>query len=185
MGKTTCAVHLAACLQARGATLLVDGDANRSALAWASAGRLPFLVVDEEDAAPALADYQHVVIDTAARPSPDDLRALAATSDLLVLPSTAEAMALRALLETAGALQALGAEKYRVLLTILPPKPSRDGEEARASLVGAGLPVFGGSIRRAVAFAKASLAGCLVSEVDDPRAAACWQDFVTVAEEIA
>ena len=47
VAKTTTAVHLAACLQQRAPTLLVDGDSNRSALAWAEAGRLPFRVVDE------------------------------------------------------------------------------------------------------------------------------------------
>lgn len=184
VGKTTCAVHLAACLHQRGPTLLVDGDSNRSALGWAGAGRLPFTVVDERDAAQAVRDHQHVVIDTAARPTPEDLRTLAANSDLLVLPTTAEAMALRALFETATTLRTLGAEKYRVLLTILPPRPSKDGDEARASLVGAGLPVFAGGIRRAAAFTKASLSGCLVSDVDDPRAAACWDDFVRVAGEL-
>ena len=32
----------------------------------------------------------------------------------------------------------------------------------------AGLPMFAGSVRRAVAFQKAALGGCLVSEVKDP-----------------
>lgn len=184
VSKTTSAVHLAACLQLRAPTLLVDGDSNRSALAWAEAGRLPFKVVDENDAASAVGDYAHVVIDTAARPSLDDLRALAENCDMVILPTTAEAMALRAMFETAGALSSAGAKNFKALVTIVPPRPSRDGDEAQASIVSAGLPVFTATIRRAVAFSKASLEGCLVSEVNDPRAAACWADYVRVAEEL-
>lgn len=185
VAKTTSAVHLAACLQQRAPTLLIDGDSNRSALAWAETGRLPFRVVDENDAARAVADYEHAVIDTAARPSLDDLRALAENCDLIILPTTAEAMALRAMFETGDALQTMGTKNFRALVTIVPPKPSRDGEEAHASIVSAGLPVFTATIRRAVAFSKASLEGCLVSEVNDPRAAACWSDYLKVSEELA
>ena len=184
VGKTTCAVHLAAYLQERAPTLLVDGDLNRSALAWAEAGRLPFAVVDELDAARAVKDYKHIVIDTAARPAPGDLCVLAQNSDLMILPTTAEAMALRALLETARALEEIGGAKYRALVTIVPPRPSRDGDEARASLSRAGLPVFSGTVRRGVAFSKASLQGCLVSKVHDPRAQACWADFARIGEEM-
>ena len=178
-------MHLAACLQQKAPTLLIDGDSNRSALAWAEAGRLPFKVADERDAAQAVGDFQHVVIDTAARPSLDDLRALAQNCDLIILPTTAEAMALRAMFETVGALQETGAKNFKALVTITPPRPSRDGEDAHSSIISAGLPVFGASIRRAVAFSKASLEGCLVNEVNDPRAAACWSDYVRVAEELS
>lgn len=162
----------------------MDGDSNRSAIAWAEAGRLPFKVVDESDAAQAVGDFEHVVIDTAARPSLEDLRALAENCDLVILPTTAEAMALRAMFETAGALQEMGAENFKALITVVPPRPSRDGEDAHASILSAGLPVFGHVIRRAVAFSKASLEGCLVSEVSNPRAAACWADYLKVGAEI-
>jgi chromosome partitioning protein len=37
-GKTTSAVHLAAFFQHDAPTLLIDGDANRSALAWSRRG---------------------------------------------------------------------------------------------------------------------------------------------------
>jgi len=45
VGKTTTALHLAAYLQTKAPTLLVDGDLNRSALDWAARGSLPFKVV--------------------------------------------------------------------------------------------------------------------------------------------
>src|SRR5258706_7491014 len=47
VAKTTTAVHLAAYLQDRSPTLLIDGDPNRSATGWSRRGQLPFKVVDE------------------------------------------------------------------------------------------------------------------------------------------
>ena len=54
VGKTTTAVHLAAYLQPKGETLLIDGDPNRSATGWAKRGNLPFKVIDERQAAKTL-----------------------------------------------------------------------------------------------------------------------------------
>jgi len=43
VGKTTTAVHLAACLQLMAPTLLLDGDDTRSATAWSQKGKgFPF-----------------------------------------------------------------------------------------------------------------------------------------------
>jgi cellulose biosynthesis protein BcsQ len=48
---TTTSIHLAAYLQSKGETLLIDGDPNRSASGWAKRGELTFKVVDERQAA--------------------------------------------------------------------------------------------------------------------------------------
>jgi chromosome partitioning protein len=64
VGKTTTAVHLAAFLQQRAPTLLIDGDPNRSASKWTARGELPFRIVDERQAARFARDYEHIVIDT-------------------------------------------------------------------------------------------------------------------------
>jgi chromosome partitioning protein len=139
-------------------------------------------VIDERQAARFAREYQHVVIDTEARPEEEDLRALADGCDLLIIPSCPDALSLDALMQTTGALAKIGG-KFKVLLTIIPPKPSRDGEEARATLKECGLPLFAGSIRRLVAFQKAALAGVLVNHVDDPRALLGWADYVAVGKE--
>jgi chromosome partitioning protein len=184
VGKTTTAVHLAAYFNRKAPALLIDGDANRSATGWARRGKLPFRVVDERQAARYARDYEHVVIDTEARPDEDDLEALAGGCDLLVIPATPDALALEALMLTVDALKKLGADRYRVLLTIIPPPPSHDGEEARATLVEQGVPLFKAEIHRFVAFQKAALAGVPVDEVDDPRAERAWADYVAVGKEI-
>ena len=105
--------------------------------------------------------------------------------DLLIVPSTPDAMALDALLLMVDTLKGLGADQYRILLTVIPPKPSRDGEDARVMLDEAGLPLFAGSIRRLAAFQKAALAGVPVSEVNDPRAKLGWDDYAAVGKELA
>ncbi len=184
VGKTTSAVHLATFLQDRQPTLLVDGDPNRSATGWAKRGELPFTVVDERQAAKYSRQFEHIVIDTEARPEEEDLKALAAGADLLIIPTTPDALSLDALRQTVKALKTLGSERFRILITMVPPKPSRDGEEARAMLSNAGLPIFESHIRRLAAFQKAALAGVPVSAVSDPRAKEGWGDYRKVGEEV-
>ncbi len=186
VGKTTSSVHLAALLQESKPTLLIDGDPNRSATGWSRRGKLPFEVVDERQMAKAAQRYAdgYIVIDTEARPEEEDLKTLADGCDLLIVPTTPDALSLDALRQTISALKSLGNDRFRVLVTMVPPKPSRDGEEARAMLGGAGLPLFDGSIRRLVAFQKAALAGVTVGEVADPRAKEGWQDYRRVGEEV-
>ena len=186
VGKTTSSVHLAALLQESKPTLLIDGDPNRSATGWSKRGKLPFEVVDERQMAKAAQRYAdgYIVIDTEARPEEEDLKTLADGCDLLIVPTTPDALSLDALRQTISALKSLGNDRFRVLVTMVPPKPSRDGEEARAMLGGAGLPLFDGSIRRLVAFQKAALAGVTVGEVPDPRAKEGWQDYRRVGEEV-
>ena len=184
VAKSTTAIHLAAFFHARGRTILVDGDPNRSVSGWARRGALPFRVVDERQAARHVREAEHVVIDTPARPAREDLEALADGCDLLIIPTTPDALGLDALMGTVETLRSIGAERFKVLLAIVPPKPSRDGDDARATIAEAGLPLFAGSVRRAVAFQKAALAGCVVSEVKDPRAAEAWADYEAIGREL-
>ncbi len=185
VAKTTTAVHLATFLAQHGSTVLIDGDLNRSSTRWSRRGELPFAVVDERGLAKAVREHENVVIDTQARPEPEDLEELAAGCDLLVVPTTPGTMALEAVMLTVQQLNEVGGRgRYKVLLTIVPPRPSRDGEEARLMLEEAGLPLFSGQIRRLAAFEKATLQGVPVYKVKDPRASAGWDDYRGVGEEV-
>jgi chromosome partitioning protein len=95
------------------------------------ARRASFKIADERQAARYARDYEHTIIDTEAHPSTGDLRTLVGGCDLLVIPTTPDGLSLHALMQTVSALDALGADRYRVLLTIVPPRPNRDGDEAR------------------------------------------------------
>ncbi len=184
VGKTTTAVHVAAYLPSSAGTMLVDGDPNRSSTEWGRRGRLPFRVVTEREAALHAREYEHIVIDTKARPEEEDLKELARGCHLLVIPCTPDPLSLQALRLTIQALHSIGAERYRVLLTVVPPRPSRDGEDAREMLASLGVPCFQTQVRRLVAFQRAVLEGTTVKDVDDPRSAAGWEDYCGVGKEI-
>lgn len=183
-GKTTSAVHLAAFMQARGRVALIDGDDNRSATAWAQRGHLPFPVVDAQETGKAAREFEHLVIDTQARPTRSELQELVEGADILLLPSTPDALALHALTLTVNELRGLNARNVRILLCAIPPRPSRDGDEARAFLESEGLRVLKSQIRRLAAFSKAALAGSLVQDVRDPRAALGWTDYQKAGKEL-
>jgi chromosome partitioning protein len=181
VGKTTTAIHLAAALAASGNTILVDSDANASASAWNSRGRgrgLPFTVASIDSA--SIEGFTHVVVDTGARPARDDLEALAG-GDLLILPTTTEAMAIHALLQTASTLAAIGG-RYRVLLTMV----STNRRATSAAMVREALeiPVFRTQIRRYAAYEKASLAGCLVHQTGDRYGGIAWSEYRALAKEV-
>jgi chromosome partitioning protein len=184
VGKTTTAIHLAAFLQGYAATLLIDADPNQSALAWASRGELPFPVVDPWQAKPLGPAYSHTVIDTPARPGADDLAQLVAACDLLLLPTTPDILALDALALMVQDLARLPLAPYQILLTMVPPYPSRAGAEVRAMLDSTGLPLLKSGIRRYAAFQKAALAGTAVYDVKDPKAEVGWQDYRAIGQEI-
>jgi chromosome partitioning protein len=184
VGKTTTALHLAAYCQTLAPTLLVDGDLNRSALDWAKRGHLPFKVVDEKAAVKFVRDYEHIIVDTPARPDPEELKTIALGCDLLVLPTSPDALAMGALLQVLAALKTLET-KYKILLTIVPPPPSRSGIEARESLMAANLPVFATSIRRLSIFQRAALEGMSVNQIkNDPKSGTAWQYYSMVGEEM-
>lgn len=133
VGKSTSAVHIAAYLARSAKTLLVDGDPNRSVTRWAAEGRLPFTVVSEAQATMHARNYEHIVIDTKARPDPDDLREIATGCHLLVLPCTPDPLSVDALLATVKELKGLGSERFRVLLTIVPPRPNERRSKSAGS----------------------------------------------------
>src|SRR5579859_5477921 len=125
VGKTTSGIHFSAVLQEYyGETLFIDGDPNRSGDVWARKNKLRFAVVNELVAPRHVRDpkYKHIVIDTKARPSSEDIKSLAEGCDLLVIPTEPDALSLDALMKTIVIIQKHAANKYKVLLTKVPPK---------------------------------------------------------------
>jgi chromosome partitioning protein len=185
VGKTTTAVHLAAYFRQLDKTVLIDGDPNRSSTAWAARGSLPFDVADEAMTAKVARSYEHLIIDTAARPDAETLAVLAAGCDMLVIPTTADGLSFDALMLTVEALRKIETARYRILITMTPPKPARDGEIAQEALLDQGLPVFASTIRHLKAFKTAGTQGVLVSAVKDPRAGFGWEDYVAIGDDLA
>jgi chromosome partitioning protein len=187
VGKTTTAIHLAACFQRHAPTLLVDGDAIRSATKWSQRGNghgLPFKVITHAQMMKHIRDYEHVIIDTEGNPTDDDFKDLAESCDLLVVPAVPESVATDGLTHTLAKLHELKSNNYRVLLTMVPPKPRTEGDQLRALLIENTVPVFKAEIPRLVAFEKAASEGIAVSDVKDERAKRAWEAYEAVGKEI-
>lgn len=184
VGKTTTAIHLSGYLARKGKTLLIDGDPNRSSIEWAESNNLDFTVIDERHAAKRAREFEHIVIDTKARPDEEDLKTLAEGCDLLIIPSTPDALSIRATLKMLTALKKLNTDSYKILLTMIPPPPSHDGQDAAEILEQNGLNVFKARIRRYTVYKKAALYGTLVEKTKDGNAAEAAGDYKKLGKEV-
>jgi chromosome partitioning protein len=181
VGKSTAAIHLAAYFSELGRTLLVDGDPNHTSIAWAQGGKLPFDVVTTNQVARAVQNRDFVIFDTPARPNSEDLSEMVGSCDLLILPTTPDIVSIRPMIAT---IQELGEANYRTLVSIVPPRPMKDGELAQKELKELGFPVFDTMIRRSVVFTKAATANIVVRDLEDPRGALAWEDYRSLGKEI-
>ena len=185
VGKTTTAVHLAAYFAQKAPTVLIDGDPNRNALSWGSRGTFPFTTITETQTAKHAGRFRHILVDTRGRPDYEHLKELAEGCDLLVIPCTPDQLAIEALQLTIGNLRKLpNSAQYRVLLTMVPPRPSSRGSQAREALEELGIPLFRGEVRRTMAFQDAAMAGTTVDSVRTDLASLAWRDYEEVGEEI-
>ncbi len=181
VSKSTTAIHLATFLSGKAKTLLVDGDRNRTALAWSKRGSLPFDVVDERQALKVIGTAEFVIIDTPARPDSDDLKELAKGCDLLILPTKPDVVSLEPTLDM---VQDLGGANFRFLLAIVPPYPSKEGVTMQKELAEEGIPVFQSMIRRTVGFEKAAIAGVPINKLNDSRLRCAWRDYTNLGKEV-
>ncbi len=194
VGKSVTAVHLAAALGLRfgeGTTAIVDADPNGSILKWRERARLeeeeggegwPFEVMGPDDG-DRWTRYENVVFDSQGRPSEDDLRAAVGESDLVVIPTTTEGLAINTLMPFVEAVEEMGGrERYRVLITMA-PWWNRSASQLREQLETQGIPTFRTHVRRRQAFDTAAITGRLVYELPDRRARDGWRDYESVGEE--
>lgn len=179
-GKSVTAIHVATFLSSLGNVVLIDCDPNRTAIAWGERGKLPFTVVDEHQAVKASRGRDYVIFDTPARPKSEDLKELAEGADLLILPTVPDVVSVEPMLHTAAD---LGNANYRTLITLVPPKPNRDGEAMRADLSANGIPVFKSMIRRTTGFQKAALLGIPIRDLTG-RDRLGWLDYEALGKEV-
>ncbi len=185
VGKTTLSIHLAHYLSSKGETLLIDGDDNRSALAWFERGgsALTFKAIDEKQTARYARSFGQIVIDSGARPSPKDLAAMADNCDALLLVTEPDILSMDTVRQAILELQRVKASNFRVVLNGVPPVGNA-GQEARAAFEAAGVPITKAAIRRYAVFQKAALAGVTVDQVRDDHADDAWSDIQALGKEI-
>jgi chromosome partitioning protein len=183
VGKTTCAINLATAIAQENSVCLLDGDRNRSAKQWGSQGKLPYAIVDETEDIPAT-DY--LVIDSAANIEWDDLRLLVRRSDLTILPSSMDDLAIGALFKTIAILRSDNLHKFQVLITFSPTNYNSTAfKDAVTSLAEEGIPTFQTPIRRYAAHTKAVSSGVAVRDLKGDRLKRkAWNDFVSLWQEV-
>ena len=183
VGKTTTAIHLAAYFQTLAPTLLIDADKNRSALVWSKEDKLPFYVASQAGAPGLIKKFTHIIIDTQARPETEELEDLAASSDMLILPTTPNHLDLDTTVKAVELLKTMDAN-YKVLLTKIDSR-TKNGRDARKFLEDAELPVFQDEIPLLVAFQRSPGRGVVVKDFPDPRAKIGWNRYKAIGKEIA
>lgn len=190
VGKTTTAVHLAACLQLTAPTLLLDDDATRNATAWSQKGSgFPFRVASTAEGVKLSRNYEHIVIDTGQRHSQEEIQDVMRGCDFLIVPTVPMGLDTDCLGLAITALQSMENSVFRVLLTRVPPPPQTKGAVLRSGLLALGVPLFSVDIPRLEVFDRAVESGTTVNNLvlaskDAPRAARAWTAYQTVAEEV-
>lgn len=182
VAKTTTAIHLAQFFSTRGKVLLVDGDPNHSATGWSERGQFTFKVCDLMAAAKFSRDADYTIIDTQARPDTDEMEAISQGCDLLIMPSTPDALSIEALFTIASSLQSL--DNCKVLLTKCDVRKKSMTISARKGIESKNLPIFKTQIRLYSAYEKAALLGVPVCDSKDTYSQIAWKDYKSLGEEI-
>jgi chromosome partitioning protein len=181
VGKTTSAVHIATALQKKKPTILVDGDPNESCLAWKERGDLPFEVIKQKDLLDNAKNFEYIIIDTPARPTTGELKIICSKSNLVIVPTQPDALSLDALLKLTNSFEKIGADNYKVLITLVPPL-SHAGKEAKQLLKDLEIPFFNTEIQRRAITNKAPLNGVTVNTLKNGKEA--WKEFSKLSKEI-
>ena len=182
VAKTTSAICLASLFCEDGTTLVIDADPNRSATTWARPGGLPFQVCGEKEAAKLMRSqsFDYIIFDTPARPNDVEVEELARGCDLLIVPTPPDLLSMDAMALMAKSLPE--DTNWRVLLTMVPPPPQKDGIEAMEALKTQGYPVFSRGIRLYKVYKDAVTLGVPVYKVKGGKVA--WRDWTELKNEV-
>jgi chromosome partitioning protein len=163
-----------------------NADPNASALEWAGRARengrpLPFPVVGLKDDP---GRRRHAIVDSPGRLRGEELEEAAYESDLLVVPTTPDALAISALAAFLEDMEGFeGHAEHRVLLTMV-PWWNFSGAWAQRDLMEAGIPLFEGQVRLREAVRTAALDGVPVYELAGRGAKQVWEDYRGIGEEV-
>ena len=183
VAKTCTSIHLASVWHSKGKKVcIVDADKNRSALAYASRGNLPFPVFPVSSAAKASRSSEIVITDGQASSDQEELKHLAYGSDLVILPTTAKARSVELTVELANLLSNLKVN-HAVVIVKVDFRQQKAAQQAKAALENFGLYVFDKFIPLLSAFDKAEASGNAVFEAvddlgrSDPRRMTGWSAY--------
>ena len=190
VAKTCTSIHLASVWHSEGKKVcIVDADKNRSALAYASRGNLPFPVFPVNSAAKASRSSEIVITDGQASSDQEELKHLAYGSDLVILPTTAKARSVELTVELANLLSNLKVN-HAVVIVKVDFRQQKAAQQAKAALENFGLYVFDTFIPLLSAFDKAEASGNAVFEAvddlgrSDPRRMTGWSAYCSIASQI-
>ena len=190
VAKTCTSIHLASVWHSEGKKVcIVDADKNRSALAYASRGNLPFPVFPVSSAAKASRSSEIVITDGQASSDQEELKHLAYGSDLVILPTTAKARSVELTVELANLLSNLKVN-HAVVIVKVDFRQQKAAQQAKAALENFGLYVFETFIPLLSAFDKAEASGNAVFEAvddlgrSDPRRMTGWSAYCSIASQI-
>ncbi len=190
VAKTCTSIHLASVWHSEGKKVcIVDADKNRSALAYASRGNLPFPVFPVSSAAKASRSSEIVITDGQASSDQEELKHLAYGSDLVILPTTAKARSVELTVELANLLSNLKVN-HAVVIVKVDFRQQKAAQQAKAALENFGLYVFDTFIPLLSAFDKAEASGNAVFEAvddlgrSDPRRMTGWSAYCSIASKI-
>ncbi len=190
VAKTCTSIHLASVWHSENKKVcIVDADKNRSALAYASRGNLPFPVFPVSSAAKASRSSEIVITDGQASSDQEELKHLAYGSDLVILPTTAKARSVELTVELANLLSNLKVN-HAVVIVKVDFRQQKAAQQAKAALENFGLYVFDTFIPLLSAFDKAEASGNAVFEAvddlgrSDPRRMTGWSAYCSIASQI-
>jgi chromosome partitioning protein len=166
VGKTTCALNLAAAISdSSGSVIVLDADPQQSAMEIAGAGTLPFEVRSALSPAELrsirdISGVDSVLIDLPG--NLDDTPVLGevlAASDFGIIPMIPERAAVQPTQRTARIVGSTGL-RYKVLFNLVDPlRGPGPVEQLQELLDGLGLPYFRSFLRRYVAYPQSQLDG--------------------------
>ena len=190
VAKTCTSIHLASVWHSEGKKVcIVDADNNRSALAYSSRGNLPFPVFPVSSAAKASRSSEIVITDGQASSDHEELKHLAYGSDLVILPTTAQARSVELTVELANLLRNLKVN-HAVVIVKVDFRQQKAAQQAKEALENFDLYVFDTFIPLLSAFDKAEASGNAVFDAvddlgrSDPRRMTGWSAYCSIASQI-